>query len=136
MISMTPAPEAPESTERSGETPAMVDLTVSAAVRYIQQNVERPLQVPDVAEAVGVTRRTLERRFRERLDRTVYEVITRAHINRAQQLLSVTDAPIGRIARASGFASVERMAKVFRRVEGTTPTDFRRRSKQAEEVAA
>lgn len=114
---------------RSASSPALREPMLAAAMCYIERRADRPVQVPDVADAVGVTRRTLERRFRAVLRTTVYQQITRAHLERAKRMLVASDAPIGAVAQACGFTSVERMAKVFRRVEKMTPTDFRNASR-------
>jgi LacI family transcriptional regulator len=115
-------------------SPVLREPLLAAALCYIERHAERPVQVPDVADAVGVTRRTLERRFRSALRTTVYQQITRAHVNRAKRLLATTDAPVGAVARAAGFTSVERMAKVFRRVERLTPSQYRRSVRLAVDV--
>ena len=75
----------------------------------------------EIAAASRVTRQTLYNLFSHR------DGITQALLAREiGRLLATTDTAIGRIARASGFTSVERMAKVFRRVDGLTPSEYRR----------
>ncbi|HLL89371.1 MAG TPA: helix-turn-helix domain-containing protein [Tepidisphaeraceae bacterium] len=60
------------------------------------------------------------------LGRTPLDQINRMHCQVARQLLVETDRPMDEVARGSGFSGPERMAKVFRRVVGSSPIAFRR----------
>jgi LacI family transcriptional regulator len=79
-----------------------------------------------VAEEVGLSRRVLERRFCHNLGRTPKAEIMRVRIERAKMLLARTDNSRDAIARKTGFASPEYFCKVFRRMAGMKPQDFRR----------
>jgi len=105
------------------------DPEVAAALRHIKANVARPIQVDDVLEHLAVSRRSLERRFRASLGRSIALEIRRAHIERAKQLLSNTTLSVGEVAQASGFTSVTLLGVVFRRYVGESPTTFRERSR-------
>jgi LacI family transcriptional regulator len=105
------------------------DPEVAAAMRHIKANVARPIQVDDVLEHLSMSRRSLERRFRAALGRSIALEIRRAHIERAKQLLTNTTLTIGEVAQASGFTSVTLLGVVFRRYVGESPTTFRERSK-------
>jgi len=76
-------------------------------------------------EAVAPTRRTLERRFRESLGRSIASEITRLRIERAKRIMTETDAPMKEVAKDSGFRNSDHFYKVFARVEGTPPTQYR-----------
>ena len=91
----------------------------------------RASAIDDVADAAGRPRRTLERRFRRALDRTVLDEITRRRIETARRLLVETDLDIGGIAKRSGFSDARRMAVVFRERLGRTPSDFRKEARPA-----
>ena len=99
---------------RSTEAEATEDEIVRTALRYIRANYREPIRVDDVADAAGRPRRTLERRFRRALDRTVLDEITRRRIETARRLLVETDLDIGGVAKRSGFSDARRMAVVFR----------------------
>jgi LacI family transcriptional regulator len=106
---------------------AVDDREVARALRAIAELSGRPVRVPMVVEAVQGARRSLERRFRKSLGRTIHEEIQRAHVERAKRLLASTDEPLKRVARDAGFRSPQQLSKRFRRLEGTTPLAFRRR---------
>jgi len=104
---------------------AVDDETVNAAMRYIATYVHQPIDVADVAEALCVSRRTLERRFRGAMGRSVAEEIRRLRIARAQRQLVETELPIKQIARDCGFRDSVRMYETFCRFVGMSPSEFR-----------
>lgn len=105
------------------------DDDVATALRFIRENAGQPLQVNDVLEEVPLSRRSLTRRFHQKVGSSVSEEIRRAHIERAKHLLITTDMSMELVARASGCPNASRLAVLFRRVAGETPTEFRRRSR-------
>ena len=72
-----------------------------------------------------VSRRSLYRKFRDAMGRSLAAEIRLAHINQAKRLLATTDWPVSRIAEASGFLGATRFGIVFRRATGLTPTQYR-----------
>lgn len=118
---LSPDTESPGPDDDMDEAPILV----REAVRIIWGWSYRSLSVGDVADAVGLSRRTLERYFREALGCTVLDEITRCRLVRAQRLLENTRVSIKQVALAAGFSTPERMAKVFQRLSGMSPTEYR-----------
>jgi len=112
---------------QSTDALASGDLVASAALRYIRDHASQELRVGTVAEAVGVGRRELERRFRRSLSRSVLDEIHRVRVDRVKELLAGTSLPMPPIAARSGFSSPERMTVVFHQLTGMSPTAYRRR---------
>jgi LacI family transcriptional regulator len=112
-----------------GSTDSLVveDGLVSSALRFIADRCRDAIRVGDVAAAVHVSRRTLERRFRAVLGQPVARQISLQRVERAKRLL-VEVGPLGKqVARACGFPSSEQMWLTFKRITGLSPTAFRRR---------
>jgi LacI family transcriptional regulator len=105
---------------------ASSDERVVAAMRYIAENITRPLGVEDVAAAVHTCRRTLERKFQQFAGRNVFAEIRRLRIERAKRLLLDTDLPLKQVAREAGFRSPTHMYQVFLQFVQTAPSDFRK----------
>lgn len=101
------------------------DPVVKAAIRYIDEHVQDLAVIDDLVAAIGVPRRTLERKFRTSLDRSVHDEIRRCRVEHAKRLLVVSDLPLKLIARRSGFATQERFFVVFREAAGETPHAYR-----------
>jgi LacI family transcriptional regulator len=110
---------------QSTDSFAADDPLVARAMRYILEHGHERIQVKDVAAAVATTRRTLERRFRESLGRSIASEITRLRIERAKRIMTETDAPMKEVAKDSGFRNADHFYKVFARVEGIPPTQYR-----------
>jgi LacI family transcriptional regulator len=102
------------------------DADVLQAMRFIRDYACNGIDVPRVADEVGLSRRVLERRFLKYIGRTPKAEIMRIRIERAKKLLLQTDKFRENIAQKCGFASPEYFSKVFRRMVGMTPNSFRR----------
>ncbi len=109
----------------STRTMPIGDAQVARALHFIRAQAHRPIGVPDVLDAVAVSRRTLEMRFQEILGRTPSAEIRKAHVDLARRLLRETDDSVAAIARRSGFANTARLAVVFKRLTGLTPSEYR-----------
>ncbi len=111
---------------RSTDAMIIPDRTVVAALEYIHRAAAGPLGVAAVLDQVGVSRRTLEQKFRQWLGRTPLQEIHRTRIARAKALMMHSPLPLARIAQAAGFRDPQHFARQFRRHTGTTPREFRR----------
>ena len=114
---------------------AVEDPLVAAALRFIAGKSHQKIGPDEVAAAVSVETRTLQRRFRKYLDRTVASEIRRARIERAKRQLAQGRRSLKEIAREAGFGSTMRMYEVFRRELGIAPSRYRRPRQRAEETA-
>jgi LacI family transcriptional regulator len=110
---------------RSAELLAVDDPAVSGALAFIRERFGEPIQVQDVADHVAVSRSSLQRRFRERMDRTVHQELVRVRMERAKLLLLETDQTLPQIAAACGLNYGSHLSLLFRRVTGQSPSTFR-----------
>jgi LacI family transcriptional regulator len=113
-------------TRASSDLHALHDVDIIAAMRFIQENADRPIDVADVADAAMLSRRTLQTRFSRTLGRTVLHEIEHARLERAKQMLTQTDLRAPEIARSAGFATALQMYRAFQRRLGTTPGEYRK----------
>jgi LacI family transcriptional regulator len=111
---------------RSTEVLAVADQDVRAALHFIREQSHRAIRVTDLLREIAMSRRSLERRFRRVLGRSLLEEIRRAHVERARQLLAQTDLPLQAIAKRAGFTDAKRFSTVFREAVGVTPSAYRR----------
>ena len=105
---------------------AVNDPVVRRAMQLLVGQVATIFSVEDWAAAVGVSRRVLERRFKETIGRTPHDMILHVRVERAKTLLTTTSLPVATIAERCGFQSNERLTVNFRAVVGVPPTKFRR----------
>lgn len=103
------------------------DPDLSRAVRFIRENLGRPLTIRDVLLAVPVSRRWLEYRFRERFGHSPHDYICEARVERAKQLMVESpELRLEQIAAAVGFTGSRNFRQVFHRFTGTVPGEYRR----------
>ncbi|MBN1911324.1 MAG: XylR family transcriptional regulator [Pirellulales bacterium] len=111
-------------TRQSTSMFAVDDPVVSGALLYIRNHLDKPLNVNMLTEELVVSRRALEKKFRELLGRTVLQEIHRARIERAQELLG-GNLQVAEVAHQTGFSSPQLFATVFRRLTGVSPRQYR-----------
>jgi LacI family transcriptional regulator len=110
---------------RSTDVVALEDLAVAHALRFIHENAGWAIQVKDIVKALGISRRTLEIRFRRAIGKSMNEKIQQAHLERAKRLLLETDLPLPKVAEAAGYNSTSYLAVVFHKASAMTPAKFR-----------
>jgi len=113
-------------TRQSTETLAVEDEMVASVLRLIHEGATSGLTAGDIARHLNISRRQIERRFREQLGVTLLEEIRRVRVERAKQLLSETDWDMPEVATAAGFGYARRLSVVFKDQTGQSPTQFRR----------
>jgi len=111
---------------QSTDVLAISDPAVLAAIREIRSRAFGSLSVDEVVRASGVSRRSLEIRFRKMLSRTPLQEITRVRLENAKKLLRETTECLPDIAEASGFPSINWLHSTFTREVGTSPARYRR----------
>src|SRR4029077_16367536 len=102
-------------TRKSTEVLAVDTPDVASALGYIQENFPRGnLSVDDVVAHGRVPRRSLERAFRDELQRTILHESLRVRGNHTKKLLQTTPHAVPDIAIQSGFACLSHFYRVFR----------------------
>jgi len=113
-------------TRQSTDITAVEDRQVVAALHFIRAHFQEMILVGDVAEAAGLSRRTLEQRFRRLLQHSVHEEIVRTRVNQMAGMLADTNLPIAQIARLLGYSYMNNISRYFRQQKGTSPSDYRK----------
>ena len=109
----------------SGLAFAGVSERLAAAMRLMEENVEFPLAMHDVAERVGISRRQLERLFATHIGLAPHRHYLKIRIDHARRLIEGTRLPLIDIAIASGFVSASHFSKMFRAIHGMSPQQCR-----------
>jgi AraC-like DNA-binding protein len=92
---------------------------------FILRHLDQKFSISDVAEASGVSQRTLLSVFREQHGVTVQEFILRKRIQEASRLLLRTKLPIKEIAVRVGMADLQYFNKTVRALTGLAPSRLR-----------
>ena len=94
-------------------------------VRLMQQHIEDPLPVDDLARLIAVTRRQLERLFSAHLAETPSRFYAQVRLERARELLRETEMGILAVGVACGFASASHFSRAYRNHFGVSPKEDR-----------
>ena len=99
--------------------------TVRKAIEIIEATVGEPPRVPEIAQAVGLSQRQLERQFRKAVGCSVVQFGLLVRLQRARALLISTDLSVRDISADCGFNSLSHFAFAFRKCFGKRPSDYR-----------
>lgn len=97
------------------------------ACNYIENNLyDMNLNVAAVCEDSNISFQYLTRLFRKEYNRTIAEYISFRRIAKAKELLKNTNMTVAAIAQSVGYSSVDTLTRNFRKLEGLTPTEYRK----------
>lgn len=116
--------------ERSGDDAprwfsAGHDPIVGRALRLLEQRLEHPWTVTELAETVGLSRAALARRFTDLLGEPPMTHLTRRRLALAADLLADPSATVGQVSRRVGYASPFTFSAAFKRAYGVSPSAHR-----------
>ncbi len=109
----------------SSEASAVQDDLVREVYRYIHEHVGDGLNVDEIVRHFGVSRRSLEKKFQDHLQRSPAQIIRRARLAIVKRLLRETTLTLPQIAERSGFSQAEVLSRAFKKETGVTPSQFR-----------
>lgn len=101
------------------------DPVITKSLEYIHLNIDTNFTIEDIADYVGISRRSLELRFRKTRDSSIAREISKYRLKKVKFLLRHTDYTLSKIARLSGFSNENYLAHVFRKEFHLTMTQFR-----------
>lgn len=97
-----------------------------AAVTFMNDHVEEPVSMDEIADHTGISRRQLERHFVKHLSKTPMKLYTDLRLARAHAYLNETTLQLADIAAATGFASATQLSISYKKRYGMTPTTHRK----------
>jgi AraC family transcriptional regulator, L-rhamnose operon regulatory protein RhaS len=109
---------------RAGKEPSFA---VRQAMRWVASRTSEPVAVPQWAAAVGLSVSHFRERFFCETGFSPSGYLCRLRIDEAKKLLRAGSLPVTSVAHEMGFSSSQYFATVFKRMEGLSPMEFRRR---------
>lgn len=110
---------------REAARPRRHDHGMQAVLRFIEDNLHRPVTAGELARQAGLTLAWFKARFRAEVGQPPARYVTRRRIDRALELLAA-GRPVTRVSADLGFASSQHFANVVRRWTGKPPGAWRR----------
>ncbi len=112
--------------QRQGGTDDMLPDRVQRAIRIFQDHVEDPVQIADVAAAVDMSERHLERSFKQATGQSPLRFYRLLRLRKARQQVLYSTRTITEIARSVGYATSTTMTRHYAQAFGVNPADERR----------
>ncbi|SFA77628.1 two-component system, response regulator YesN [Cohnella sp. OV330] len=94
---------------------------------FVQERLNEDLGRDEIAKAVFRNPAYLSRLFRKETGMSLTDYIAQAKIERAKRLLTDTNDKISNIAEGLGYMHFSYFAKLFKKVTGVTPQDYRKK---------
>lgn len=102
------------------EQPKLAEITV-----LMENNIEEPIDLEELAYFVGISRRKLERLFLKHLGCTPSRYYMKLRLDRARQLLKQTTRSIIEVSAMCGFVSPPHFSRCYRKYIGISPKEER-----------
>lgn len=103
------------------------DSAVLAVQHWLHETDARETALAELSRRAGLEERTFLRRFQKATGMTTTEYCQRLRVGRARQMLQGSQQPIERVAWEVGYADAGAFRKVFTRIVGLSPGEYRRR---------
>jgi len=100
---------------------------VIAVEEFVEKNLERDIQLKDIAQAAFISPSHLSRKFRQLTGKAIVDYVQEVRLNKAETLLSSTDLSITEIAGKVGFNDASYFATCFKNHMRVTPLQYRKK---------
>lgn len=104
---------------------SMENHLISSAKRLLQEKADEPFRVNDLCIALGYSKSYLSKLFHEQTGETIAGFAVRQKISRAKQLIRDGNLNFAQISDKLAFDNPQYFSRVFKRVTGMTPTEFK-----------
>ena len=115
----------------NGLLPQPTGRLVKQASAYIQQNYTRSFSLVELSNTIGVSKGYLSRIFKMDTGISLWDYLNRYRIQKAKELLLLTDESITAIAANVGYEDISYFSRVFREIVGCSPRAFRQQSQSS-----
>ncbi|MBR7104251.1 MAG: AraC family transcriptional regulator [Lentisphaeria bacterium] len=107
------------------EYPGNDEKLINMVHEYCLKNISRQISVGDVADFAGLSRWHFSRRFKEACGKTLHDFLTELKMRIALRRLQSSRNSVKEIAAFCGYDDPSYFCKVFKRIYGNTPAEFR-----------
>lgn len=105
---------------------ALADRQIGKSLEALHASIDRPWTLATLASAAGMSRSAFAARFKSLLGETPLEYLTRWRMETAGRLLRDDGSKLSAVASAVGYQADAAFTRAFRRVQGVSPSEYRR----------
>lgn len=113
---------------RGAPIPEGVSRTVSAAAEFARSRYKEPIGLTEAAQAAGVNPTYLSYLFRKEMGIGFSNFLLNQRIECAMALLRGTNLKVREAAERSGFHDYHYFAKAFKKINGLSPAEYRKKA--------
>lgn len=110
---------------KAGSTKNSPDFT-REIINYIQNNYKQNITNADISDIFHFNTSYVNRVFKQSTGSTIHKFLIDYRINIAKELLRTQNSSVYSIAREVGFSDPHHFIKYFKKVVGSTPTEYRK----------
>lgn len=92
---------------------------------YIHDHLEQEIRLSDLAAQLDVSQYHFSRCFKQSMGMSPHQYLIQQRVERAKQLLDVSELSIADVALQCGFSSQSHLGQWFRKLSGVTPKAYR-----------
>ncbi len=101
---------------------------ISKVVNYIEDNFTTDINIEEFSEMMPFSRRNLEVKFKGEMGTSIYQFILNCRIDYFAHLLLTTDRTLFDLALESGFNDCKNISRIFKKIKGATPAEYRKKN--------
>lgn len=105
--------------------PASDSSLTTNIIQYVQENYASDLYLERIAEEMGLSVKHISRVFKSKTGQNLSDYINYVRIERVKELLIGTELSISEISAIVGIHSRTTFLRIFRKLEGVTPSEYR-----------
>ncbi|MGB9781069.1 MAG: response regulator [Caldanaerobacter sp.] len=94
-------------------------------INFLEENFDKDISLEDVAREVNMSYHYFSKFFKERVGENFIDYLTNLRIKKAMELLKNSGLSIKEVSYKVGYSDPNYFSKIFKKVTGITPTDFR-----------
>ena len=100
--------------------------TVRSCLNYIDFHYMEPLNLEGLATRFAINKNYLSSRFHREMGVTVTDYINRVRVRRAEELLEKTALSMQNVAEQCGFSDANYFTRIFKKINGLSPNEYRK----------
>ena len=129
-------PSAPASDREAGALTPLAPWQAKKALTHIDDHLASTIRIGDLANLARLSKSYFSRAFKTTFGRSPQGFIVDRRVERAQHVMLTSDEPLCGVALTCGFSDQAHFSRVFRRLVGASPNQWRRVRRAAPRPAA
>jgi len=101
------------------------EIYLEKSIEFIKNNYVNPIKINEIADYIGINRSYLTNIFKKNLNISPQDFLLNYRIDKATELLTLTNFSIKVIANSVGYHDPLTFSKIFKKIKGISPKKYR-----------